>query len=101
MDFYLRGDPHFIPLIDNKVAVLLRGGYAPLKKRCSMGRREMAFTPDRRIYPCERLIDDHNGDGRHIGTLDQGLDLSRLSCRQAAAPQSTPNAWCAVFATTA
>lgn len=89
VDFYRRGDPHFISLIDNKVTVLMRGGYAPLE-RCSMGRREMAFAPDRRIYPCERLIDDRDGDGRHIGTLDDGLDLARLSCKQSGTAPVNP-----------
>jgi uncharacterized protein len=79
---YLDGDPHFISLIDNKIAVILREGYQPLE-RCGMGRRELAFTPDRRIFPCERLIGDSENGGHCIGSLDRGIDLSRLSCRQA------------------
>jgi uncharacterized protein len=82
MELYLRGDPHFISLIDNKIAVIIRGGYQ-LPERCSMGRREMAFTPDRRIYPCERLIGAPEDDGHCIGSLDRGIDLSGLSCRHA------------------
>jgi uncharacterized protein len=79
---YLKGDPHFISLIDGKIAVILRGGYLP-QERCGMGRREMAFTPDRRIYPCERLVGNDGGRSHCIGTLDAGLDLSRMSCREA------------------
>lgn len=83
--FYREGDPHFISLIDNKIAVLLRGGYHPLE-RCGMGRREMAFTPDRRIYPCERLIGGDGEEDHSIGTLDTGLDLARMLCRKGSEP---------------
>ncbi len=80
-DAYRRGDPHFISILDNKIAVLLRGGYQP-GERCGMGHRELAFTPDRRIYPCERLVSDSRAGTHEIGTLDTGLDLTRLACRR-------------------
>jgi uncharacterized protein len=88
---YRRGDPHFISLIDGKIAVILRGGYLP-QERCSMGRREMAFTPDRCIYPCERLVGNDGSHTHCIGTLDAGLDLSRMSCRDA--PKNPLNPEC-------
>jgi uncharacterized protein len=88
---YLKGDPHFISLIDGKIAVILRGGYLP-QERCSMGRRELAFTPDRCIYPCERLVGNDGGRSHCIGTLDTGLDLSRMSCREA--PEHAVNPEC-------
>jgi uncharacterized protein len=78
--WYLDEDPHFISLIDSKIAVLLRGGYHPLE-RCQMGKGEMAFTPDGGIYPCERLIGDGIDPRHRIGHIDEGIDLSRLSCR--------------------
>jgi uncharacterized protein len=76
--WYLAGDPHFISLIDTKVAVVLRGGYRPLE-RCRMGRGEFAFTPDGGIYPCERLVGD-GGERHRIGHIDRGLDLGRVLC---------------------
>jgi uncharacterized protein len=79
--FYRRGDPHFISLIDTKIIVILRNGYAP-EERCRMGKGELAFTPDGGIYPCERLVGVT--DNRHrIGHLDRGLDPERGTCRPA------------------
>jgi len=67
----LRNDPHFISLIDGKIAVILRRGYEP-SERCQMGSREIAFSAEGRIYPCERLIGDGRG-GRHcIGSIVDG-----------------------------
>jgi uncharacterized protein len=80
-NYYLQGDPHFISLIDSKITVILRGGYQPLE-RCRMGRGEFAFTPDGRIYPCERLIDSGK-DGHCIGDVDRGLNNERLLCHVA------------------
>jgi len=80
--WYLSGDPHFISVIDSKITVLVRGGYHPLE-RCQMGKGEMAFTPDGGIYPCERLIGDGVDTGHRIGHVNEGVDLSRLSCRLA------------------
>jgi uncharacterized protein len=84
-DYYRNGDPHFISLIDSKIAVILRGGYQP-QERCSMGRGEMAFTPDGAIYPCERLVGD--GEGKHcIGHIDNGVDATLMQCHSAEQPQ--------------
>jgi uncharacterized protein len=52
--FYRAGQPHFISLIDSKIAVILRGGYRAQEK-CRMGEGEFAFTPGGEVYPCERL----------------------------------------------
>jgi len=79
IDFYLRKDPHYISLIDGKIAVILRGGYQQ-GERCGMGRREMAFTPDGSIYSCERLIGAPGSDKHRIGNLRSGLDFSRQAC---------------------
>ncbi len=89
ISWYLAGDPHFVSLIDSKIAVLLRGGYHPAE-RCQMGRGEMAFTPDGGIYPCERLIGSGVGEANRIGHVDRGLDLSRLSWRLATCGQANP-----------
>jgi uncharacterized protein len=91
IQWYLDHDPHFISLIDSKIAVLVRGGYQAVE-RCQMGKGEMAFTADGGIYPCERLIAD-GASGKHcIGNVAQGIDLSRLACQSA--PGEAVNAEC-------
>ncbi len=80
MDYYLQQNPHFISLIDSKIAVILRGGYQPLD-RCQMGKREFAFTPEGNIYLCERLIGSGNNTNKHcIGNINDGLKNEWLSC---------------------
>lgn len=71
VDFYLQGDPHFINLIDAKIAVILRRGYRPLE-RCRMGSGELAFAPDGTIYPCERLVGE-GGEAHSIGHVTTGI----------------------------
>jgi uncharacterized protein len=80
--WYLNHDPHFVSLIDSKIAVLMRGGYDPLE-RCMMGTMELAVTPDGGLYPCERLIGSGDDSQHRIGTVQRGLDLSQLACRKA------------------
>jgi uncharacterized protein len=70
-------DPHFISLLDGKIAVILNGGYQPCD-RCRMGRGEYAFTLDGYIYPCERLIGEGGGAGHCIGHIETGVDLGRM-----------------------
>ncbi len=75
LDYHLQDNPHFISLIDGKIGVILKGGYAPME-RCRMGTGEFAFAPSGNIYPCERLIGPD--DGMHcIGHIDTGLDSVR------------------------
>ncbi len=87
-DYYLAGRPRFISLIDAKVAVALRGGYAPLE-RCRMGCGEFAFTPDGGIYPCERLVGD-GGDEHRIGRVGLGIEGSRVLARLSAGGSTNP-----------
>ncbi len=76
--WYLNHDPHFVSLIDTKIAVLIRGGFHPLE-RCQMGTGELTITPDGGLYLCERLVGS-GIDGQHrIGSVEQGLDLSLLT----------------------
>lgn len=78
MNYYRRGDPHFISLIDSKIAVMLRGGYQP-EDRCSMGTGELAFTPDGGVYPCERLVGRDKSDAAHcLGSVALGIDVGRM-----------------------
>lgn len=86
--YYLRGDPHFISLIDGKVAVILRGGFRTAE-RCRMGHGEFAFTPSGDIYPCERLVGD-GGEDHRIGSVFTGLDVSRMLCHRAPGGELRP-----------
>lgn len=79
--YYLAGDPHFVSLLDGKIAVILRGGYQPLE-RCRMGHGELAFTPDGSVYPCERLVGD-GGEEHRLGTVFEGLRIEKLLCHRA------------------
>jgi uncharacterized protein len=87
--WYLNGDPHFVSLIDTKIAVLLRGGYHPLE-RCQMGAGELAITPDGGLYPCERLIGDGTGEKYRIGTIAAGVDISKMMSRCAKGGELNP-----------
>jgi uncharacterized protein len=75
--WYLNNTPHFISLIDTKITTLIRGGYHP-SERCHMGTHELSITPDGGLYPCERLIGSGLGDKHCIGSIDKGLDFSKL-----------------------
>ncbi len=79
MNYYVQHEPHFINLIDNKIAVILRQGYAA-SERCSMGKGEFAFSPHGHIYPCERLVGDGTDNMHCIGNVDGGLHIEGLAC---------------------
>ena len=80
IDSYRQNAPVFISVIDEKISVILRGGYSPGEK-CHMGMKEMAFTPEGNIFPCERIVYDGASDSSLcIGNVDTGIDLNRLSC---------------------
>ncbi len=90
MDYYRRSDPHFISLVDSKIAVILRGGYQP-QERCRMGRGELAFTPDGSVYPCERLVGVADSDVTHrLGSVEQGIELKQMDLHRAS--ESTESA---------
>jgi len=78
-DYYIQRNPHFISLIDSKIAVILRGGYQPFEL-CQMGKREMAFSPEGNIYLCERLI-GYGIDSEHcVGNINDGIKGERIPC---------------------
>jgi uncharacterized protein len=89
-DFYRRGCPHYISLIDSKITVMLRGGYQPTE-RCRMGTGEMAFAPSGEIFPCERLVDD-NPETHRVGVVDGLVQIGPL--RDHFAPGSPVNVPC-------
>lgn len=81
---YRKGRPVYISKLDDKIAVILRGGYKPAE-RCQMGIKELAFTPNGDIFPCERILYDGDPSSTHcLGHVDTGIDLSRLSCHMKA-----------------
>lgn len=91
VDWYRHGDPHFVSLIDTKIAVLVRGGYHPLE-RCQMGTGELAVAPDGGLYPCERLVGNGTDENYRIGTVEHGFEMSRLAAH--CAPGSSLNEEC-------
>ena len=76
MKFYRDGRPHFISLIDCKIALILRGGYHPME-RCRMGEGEFAFSSSGRIYPCERLAGT-DPEKHSIGSTDGLINIGPL-----------------------
>jgi uncharacterized protein len=78
IEFYRRGEPRHISLVDGKIVVILRGGYQPMEK-CRMGKGEFAFGPSGNIYPCERLIGSDEGGGHCLGNVADGVMTAR-SC---------------------
>lgn len=72
VDFYRKGRPIHISLIDSKITVILRGGYKPIE-RCKMGIGEFAFGPSGNIYPCERLIGSDDGKTHCLGNINDGF----------------------------
>jgi uncharacterized protein len=90
IQFYLQGKPKFINLIDNKISVILRGGYKPLE-RCQMGSSELAFGTTGNLYPCERLIGSDNGKTHCLGNILDGT-LKPTACKTL--PSTATNTEC-------
>lgn len=78
VDYYRREDPHFISLIDSKIALILRNGYQE-NERCRMGKGEFAFTAEGRVYPCERLIGNGTGPAHCIGEVAHDMNIMPLN----------------------
>lgn len=65
--------PRFVSLIGAKIAPILTGGYRP-ESRCQMGVKELAFSPDGHVLPCERLVGDGRASLHCIGTVAEGIN---------------------------
>jgi len=78
MEFYRRGEPKYISLIDSKIAVILRGGYTPFE-RCRMGNGEFAFAASGNVYRCERLIGSDDGRTHCLGNINHKFNV-RKAC---------------------
>ncbi len=72
IDLYRKGNPHHISIIDNKISIMLKGGYSP-NDHCKMGTGEFAFAPSGNIYPCERLLGADDGLSHCIGNILNGI----------------------------
>ena len=81
-EFYLerfnQGEPFEIDAINNKINVILRGGYN-MDRVCKLGSNEVVVVPDGRIYSCLRLVGwDEEGETT-IGHVDHGLDRKKIA----------------------
>jgi len=90
IQFYLQGKPKFISLIDNKMTVILRGGYRPLE-RCKMGSSELAFGTTGNLYPCERLAGSDDGKTNCLGNIMDGT-IKPSTCKTV--PSTATNTEC-------
>jgi uncharacterized protein len=90
LQFYLQSKPKFISLIDNKMSIILRGGYGPFD-RCRMGSGELAFGVTGNVYPCERLVGFDDGKTNCIGNVVEGT-IKPLSCKSV--PSAAINSEC-------
>jgi uncharacterized protein len=49
-----------------------------LRAKCLFGEGEVTLTPTGRLYPCERLVGEDAGGELCIGTIDKGIDLTKV-----------------------
>lgn len=73
---YQHGQEIAVNLIDSKIILFLKGGYAA-GDMCGMGETEWGFAPSGNIYPCERFIGEDDDSSVCLGNIDTGLDSVR------------------------
>ena len=73
---YQRGQEIAVNLIDSKIILFLKGGYA-VEDMCGMGETEWGFAPSGNIYPCERFIGEDDNSSFCLGNVHTGLALAR------------------------
>jgi uncharacterized protein len=76
IDSYRHGRELAVNLIDSKVILFLKGGYAP-EDLCGMGETEWGFAPSGNIYPCERFIGEDDDPALCLGNVHTGVDPRR------------------------
>jgi uncharacterized protein len=78
-DYYIQsyqcGREIALNLIDSKLILLMKGGYAT-EDMCGMGETEWGFAPSGNIYPCERFIGEDDDLSLCLGNIHTGLDLT-------------------------
>lgn len=73
LDSYARETPVFISLIDEKIAVMMRGGYGHAE-RSRMGEDRVAISPQGVVFSCEHLVGTGEESDHSMGNLyRQGL----------------------------
>ncbi|MBL6975046.1 MAG: radical SAM protein [Deltaproteobacteria bacterium] len=89
VDAYRRGRPFSLPVFDSKIA---RHVLQPLVNfpRCACGDREWTVAPSGRIYPCDRMVGDDDGNGPVIGDVFAGFD-AEATARFLGCHQGTPD----------
>jgi uncharacterized protein len=70
---YRGGEEVAVNLIDSKLLLFLKGGYAA-EDMCGMGETEWGFAPSGNIYPCERFIEEDDGATFCLGNVHTGLE---------------------------
>ncbi len=87
---YRKGIPQRINVIDGKIRVHLKEGYAPCDK-CGFGEKEIAIAASGNIYPCERIVGDDTNEALRIGNVFDGFDRAKragiLACRGNRVPE--------------
>jgi uncharacterized protein len=91
---FTAGDPIQIDFLNNKMNVLVRGGFIR-EYLCEIGKTDLAVTPEGRIYPCLRLAAMDPEGKTAIGTVDTGLDANkvlalRTACDERYSKESLP-----------
>jgi radical SAM protein with 4Fe4S-binding SPASM domain len=75
---FRRGRPIVVEPLHTKILTHLYGGL-PCPARCSLDGEAVAVAPSGRLYPCAQMIAEDRGDTLVIGTVDAGLDRSKLA----------------------
>jgi uncharacterized protein len=75
---YRAGVPVRLNIIDGKIRVHIKEGYAPCD-RCGFGDNEIAIAASGNIYPCERIVGNDTNEALRIGNVFTGFDGARRS----------------------
>ncbi len=76
IDSYQHDRELAVNLIDSKIILFLKGGYAA-EDMCGMGETEWGFAPSGDIYPCERFIGEDDDPTLCLGNVHTGVDPRR------------------------
>lgn len=111
IEYFRKGTPIQIDFINNKINVLLRGGFIR-EFLCEIGKTDLAVTPEGNVYPCLRLAAMDPKGLTIIGTVANGLQEGLITalrtavdrryemeslppeCHHCVSPESCLN-WCA------